>query len=327
VKPTNIGYDYVLPMLAFAIVVLFGAVAVNCAFLEKFYFDTASPVLGGLAATAEGSPETYQRETLVAGAFAYLGAYVYVLYRLLQRLNTDDITPIIFYRYASHIVIAYIVASAVRHSTEAMGLDAANWLVPLSFVVGLSPDLFIGALSSRVLAQLKIFGTREDPAAENQPNALPLLMIDELKQAQIDRLSELGIQSAQDLAKSNPFLLEPRVPFELLQITAWIAQAQLYVLVRDKGLAALRGLAVPDILALHARLRDPVARGPVCAAIGLSEAAADALIRQLECDPAFVQLREVRDALIPPGMCRSDAGAAGGPDAAQIAAGRQRPEA
>jgi hypothetical protein len=300
VKPTNIGYDYVLPMLAFATVVLFGAVAVNCAFLERFYFDSASPVLGGLtAATSGAATEDYQRGTFVAGSFAFLGAYIYVLYRLLQRLNTDDITPIIFYRYAAHIVIAYIVATAVRHSAEAMGLDSANWLVPVSFVVGFSPDLFVSALTSRILAQLKIFGTREDPATANQPNALPLAMIDELKQSQIDRLSELGIQSAQDLAKSNPFLLEPRVPFELMQITAWIAQAQLYVLVRDQAMAALRALAVPDIFALHQRLQDPAARTATAAAINLPEAAAEALVLQLERDPAFVQLREVRDALIP----------------------------
>jgi hypothetical protein len=50
VKPTNIGFDYVLPMLTFAIVVLFGAVAVNCAFLEAFYFDGSSPILGALQA-------------------------------------------------------------------------------------------------------------------------------------------------------------------------------------------------------------------------------------------------------------------------------------
>ncbi len=302
VKPTNIGYDYVLPMLAFAIVVLFGAVAVNCAFLEKFYFDIASPVLGALTVVdGAGTPEAYQRGTFVAGAFAFLGAYIYVLYRLLQRLNTDDITPIIFYRYASHIVIAYIVATAVRHSADSMGLDSANWLVPVSFVVGFSPDLFVSALTSRVLSHLKIFGTREDPAAANQPNALPLGMIDELKQAQIDRLSELGIQSAQDLAKCNPFLLEPRVPFELMQIIAWIAQAQLYVLVRDQALAALRALSVPDIFALHQRLQDPGAGAAAAAAINLPGAAAEALVAQLERDPAFVQLREVRDALIQPG--------------------------
>lgn len=301
VQPTNIGFDYVLPMLAFAIVVLFGAVAVNCAFLENFYFEGANPILGALSAVTDGTaPEAYQRGTFVAGAYAFLGGYVYVLYRLLQRLNTDDITPIIFYRYAAHIVIGYIVASTVRHGAESLGLDSSNWLVPVSFVIGLSPDLFVSALSTRVFRQLKIFGTRDDPAAENQPTALPLLMIDELKQTQIDRLSELGIMSAQDLARCNPFLLEPRVPFELMQILSWIGQAQLYVLVRDPGLAALRRLSVPDILALYDRLQDEAASGPVCTAIGLTPAMGRAMLRQLDNDAAFIQLREVRDALIAP---------------------------
>ncbi|MBK1657726.1 hypothetical protein [Paracraurococcus ruber] len=301
VQPTNIGFDYVLPMLAFAVVVMFGSVAVNCAFLVDFYFEGANPMLGALtAANEQAAAHAYQRGTFVAGAYSFLGAYVYVMYRLLQRLNTDDITPIIFYRYAAHFVIAYIVATTLRHGAEAVGLDSANWLVPLSFVVGLSPDLFVSVLSSRVFAQLKIFGQREDPGSAHLPRAMPLLMIDELKQAQIDRLAELGITSAQDLAKCNPFLLEPRVPYELMQIVCWIAQAQLYVLVREGALAALRAQAVPDILALHQRLLDPAARGQACAALGIDPAAGEALLRQLEQDPAFVQLREVRDAMMLP---------------------------
>lgn len=296
VQPTNIGFDYVLPMLAFAFVMLFGAVAANCAFLVDFYFEGGNPMLGALTAANEATdPHPYQRGTFVAGAYAFLGAYVYVLYRLLARLATDDITPIVFYRYAAHVVIAYIVATTLRHGAESMGLDSSNWLVPLSFVVGLSPDLFIGALTSRVFAQLRILGMREDPAAETRPRAMPLLMIDELKQPQIDRLSELGILSAQDLARSNPFLLQPRVPFELVQVLGWIAQAQLYLLAREQGLAALRAIAVPNILALHQRLQETAARGRACAALGLAEA--EALLRQLEQDPSFVQLREVRDAL------------------------------
>jgi len=46
----------------------FGAVAVNCAFLENFYFDTASPVLGGLQghAVLAWRPEPIRRR--VSGA-------------------------------------------------------------------------------------------------------------------------------------------------------------------------------------------------------------------------------------------------------------------
>jgi len=301
VKPVNIGYDYVLPMLTFSVVVLFCSIGAWCAFLEPFYFDKASVVLGGFnALNKDAVPEEYQRGTFVAGATAFLGAYIYVLNRLLERLNVDDITPITFYRYAGHIVIATIVAGIARHGVGALGLEADAWIIPVSFIIGFSPDLFITALTRQVMTRWKIAGIRDDPDVATRPTALPLLMVDELQQPQIDRLGELGILSAQDLARRNPFLLWPRVPFELSLLVDWIAQAQLYVLVRDKPLQDLRLLLVPDIFALHQRLADATARGAVCTAIGLPPDSAEALVLQLENNPTFTQLREVRDALIPP---------------------------
>ena len=301
VKPVTIGYDYVLPMLTFSLIVLFCAIGSWCAFLEPFYFDRASAILGGFnALNKDAVPEEYQRGTFVAGATAFLGAYIYVLYRLLERLNLDDISPITFYRYAGHLIVAMIVAGIARHSAEAMGLQASNWIIPVSFIIGFSPDLFITALTKQVTARWKISGMRDDPAAATRPTTLPLVMIDELQQPHIDRLGELGMLSAQDLARRNPFLLWPRVPFELALLVDWIAQAQLYVLVRDAPLQALRLLLVPDIFALHQRLSDSVARDPICAAIGIAPEAAEVLMLQLESSPTFTQLREVRDALIPP---------------------------
>jgi len=86
--------------------------------------------------------------------------------------------------------------------------------------------------------------------------------------------------------------------------SAWL-YLPLKAAMRTRGVLALepsspRLLLVPDIFALHQRLSDSVARDPICAAIGIAPEAAEVLILQLESSPTFTQLREVRDALIPP---------------------------
>jgi len=124
-------------------------------------------------------------------------------------------------------------------------------------------------------------------------------MIDDLSRDKIDRLSELGIDNAQILARQNPFLLLPRLPYDLGLIVDWIGQAQLYVLVKDEKLAALRRIFIRDVFDLHVRLQCEPARPAICSALGLTDAEAVSLVRQLELDPSFARLREVRTALVP----------------------------
>src|SRR6202040_3629935 len=99
-------------------------------------------------------------------------------------------------------------------------------------------------ITRRAFQALKIWGSRDDPSSESRPTSLPLLTIDDLTRQKIDRLNRRGIDSAQMLARQNPFLLLPRLPYDLGLIVDWIGQAQLYVLVRDKTLMALREVLV-----------------------------------------------------------------------------------
>jgi len=149
----------------------------------------------------------------------------------------------------------------------------------------------------RAFQIVKIRGTRNDPDPADLPTSLPLLMIDDLSREKIDRLGELGIDSAQILSQQNPFLLLPRLPYDLGLLVDWIAQAQLYVLAKDKGLKALRAIQVRHIFDLEIRLSDPACQAAICAAMGAAPSAATAIALELASDSAFLRLREVRDAL------------------------------
>lgn len=131
---------------------------------------------------------------------------------------------------------------------------------------------------------------------------MPLRLIDEMSSDEVDRFAELGIDSAQVLAARNPFELMMKLPYELPLLVDWMGQAQLYALVGAERLQALRGMLVPDIFAFRACLADEAVQQRVLAAAGLPEPAAaqaKVLMAQIDANPAFVRLREVRDALRP----------------------------
>jgi hypothetical protein len=125
-------------------------------------------------------------------------------------------------------------------------------------------------------------------------------MIDDLTREKIDRLNELGIDSAQMLARQNPFILLPRLPYDLGLLVDWIGQAQLYELVKDENLRKLRASCVRDIFDFHVRLADDKAQGEVCKTLDLPTAAGHALLKQLNEDPSFLRLQQVRHAISKP---------------------------
>jgi len=99
------------------------------------------------------------------------------------------------------------------------------------------------------------------------------------------------------LARQNPFLLLPRLPFDLGLLIDWIGQAQLYVLVKEAALAELRKTYVRDIFDLYIRLKCDQSRHAVCESLKIDDAVGEVLMKQLENDAAFVRLMESRDAL------------------------------
>ena len=152
-------------------------------------------------------------------------------------------------------------------------------------------------MARKVYRLIKIYGSKPDPVEQNQAAGMPLLMLDDLSQDKVDRFSELGIDNAQMLACQNPFVIWPRLPYDLGLLIDWMAQAQLYVLVREQGLKSAREKCIFDIFDLYLRLGDAQARKEVCNALQISEETAPVIVSQLDEDQSYTRLKQVRDAL------------------------------
>lgn len=292
--------DFGPPMFVYFFIAFAGFIAFLIGFTFQDLFKIPSVLLAGAHPLAdEVSLKTYQSTTFVVISMAFIASYVYSLGRLLDRVNNNDLYPISLYYYAARMVIACAVAAVVRHSANALGVENSEMLLLIGFGIGFAPDLFIVAVTRRAFQAVKIWGSRGDPASATRPPSLPLLMIDDLSRDKIDRLSELGIDNAQVLARQNPLLLLPRLPYDLGLLVDWIGQAQLYVLVKDKALEKLRAIYIRDVFDLRIRLASETARPAVCKALGIEEGEAASLEEQLDRDPTFQRLAEVRQALLP----------------------------
>jgi len=299
IQPATINDDYLVPLLINILMNFFLFLIVLNGLLFADFLKNANVLLVGVmpGGTANFNLSNYQAETFSVMTAAFLGNYIYTLSQLLSRVNNNDLFPISLHYYSARSVIAMVTACIARHAIGVLGGGDADWVLLLGFVIGLAPDLFIVAFSRAVFQRMKIWGSRGPPKA-SMPTSLELLEIDDLKREKIDRLSELGIDSAHALSRQNPFIIWAKLPYDLGLVIDWIGQAQLYSFVRDEALAKLRKLLITDIFDFTYRLssQNPEA---VMTAVGLDGYNPQVLLRQFELDEAYQRLLEVRAALLP----------------------------
>ena len=302
IMPASIGEaDYRVPLLLFATIISFCSLF---SFMGLFWPDnlrTPSFILSGMTDFRNlDDLQRYQQGTIAAAGIAFIGAYLALFHRLLGQLNNNDIYPISFHYYSAWLLAAMFIAAVYRHVMTIFGLgpNAEVFVVLVSFAIGALPAPFFSALLHFAFNKLNITGDKNDPASGTLPSNLNLLMIDGLANEKIDRLGELGITDAQVLSCQNPFTLWARLPYDLPLIVDWIAQAQLYVCLRDEGMRAARVLEIGDIHKFTAVLADERAMPDLCAALGLKPSFVAPLLASLNENPAYVRLREVKLAML-----------------------------
>jgi hypothetical protein len=319
-RPVSLDRHYTLSMMTLAAVLIIGfsLIAFAPMLLGTMIMKHPSFLLGGIEIIEATRVRIndykandpllldlakYQTGTLVALTAAFLGSYVYTLYRLLERVTNNDIYPISYYYYSARILIACVVAAVVRHSLSwwidptNLGAGQSQAIILICFAIGFAPDLFIVSLLRKAFQVAKIVGTQSDPDAKQMPTSMSLLMIEGMSREKIDRLNEIGIENALVLSCQNPFMLWTRLPFDASLIVEWIAQAQLYRWVKEEGMAGLRKAHINNVFELYEHLRDPAARGIVCAVSGMDPKAGNAFLTALTNDPMFDRLLEVRSAM------------------------------
>ena len=86
-------------------------------------------------------------------------------------------------------------------------------------------------------------------------------------------------------------------PHDLPLLVDWIGQAQLYRWAKEARLKKMRDIGLSNIFDLCTALSNKDASDTVCRALDIDPASVAAYLDNLEQDPPFRRLREVRAAL------------------------------
>lgn len=163
-------------------------------------------------------------------AFAFLGAYFYVLQMLVRRYFQNDLKATAYINATMRIVIVVLLVWVIDPLLADVADQATRSAV--AFVVGVFPSVGWQILQQAVR---KVVGTA---VASLEPEH-KLGDLDGLNIWYESRLLEVGVEDMQNLATTDivDLMLNTRIPVD--RIVDWIDQAFLYLRVLDEGERAL----------------------------------------------------------------------------------------
>ncbi len=222
------AFDYVLPVAFATLVAALGAMTLILG-PRLAGIEDVSLILDGPAIAASHSEQPHLTKLfgmLVIG-LAFAGSYIWSIQNLFRRLSTLDLQPSAYYSVGVRIVFSIFVSLMIYYlflesnGAQQTRVRAPAFLSVLVFLAGMFPQRGLQYIQEWVRFEPRAQGKQADPT--------PLAMIEGLQLFERVRLSEIGIDNAQNLAKSNFIEVLLRTPFSPREIIDWIGQARLYL--------------------------------------------------------------------------------------------------
>ena len=236
------GRDYILPAF---FVTLFCALGFWVLFSDKPPIILTGISAGGFGDTSSG-PLPYAQLSLVAIGMAILGSYVWSIQYIARRLINLDLSPGAYYSVGTRIIFATFVSLTFHHLIESMRPEARKEMLELLPVIAFFTGVFPQRATQYIQEKLLVFKKLGKGAHE-----LPLKMIEGINLFHRVRLSEVGIDNAQNLAEANLEELIRKTSFNPRLLIDWIAQAKLYLIVKAQ-ISSLRRVGVRTVLDFQA---------------------------------------------------------------------------
>lgn len=165
-------------------------------------------------------------QSLTVMSLAFLGAFVWSAQNIIRRYINYDLRPVEYYHTTLRLILAPLLALMLSFLVDAGTTGwGANVLPVVAFMTGLIPAAVLFFLQDWFLRLLK--------SDDTHAHYLPLSMIEGLNRFHEVRLSEAGIDNAQNLARADLVEIGLATPYPLEQLLDWIDQARLYIHLRD----------------------------------------------------------------------------------------------
>lgn len=222
-------------------------------FAERFLPSIGDSVLLTGAAFGEGAQNKQLIEQSIAVlTFTFLGGFIWSATNTIRRLIANDIAPSVYYSAGIRILLASVVALVFsfmlgkESGIEMLSLQSS--LTAIAFLTGMFPERILSYL-------IKVFQKYVNPDNLNT-DQLSLYRIEGISMQHKERLEEIGIDNAQNLASASLTQLLVETPFKLRQVLDWIGQAKLLCYAKD-DMEKLRSVGIRTVFDLFSHKKTP----------------------------------------------------------------------
>ncbi len=204
--------------------------AFSICFIAIFYIVFADRLIDSIGDSVilTGASFGEKNQALIAQsvsvlAFAFLGGFIWSATNIIRRLIANDLAPSVYYSAGIRILLASVVALVLsfllgdKSGPEFIGFKSS--LSAIAFLTGMFPERFLQYL-------IKVFQKLVNPDNLNT-DQLSLYRIQGISMQHKERLEEMGIDNAQNLATASLTQLLIETPYKSRQILDWIGQAKL----------------------------------------------------------------------------------------------------
>jgi hypothetical protein len=231
--------------------------------------------------------QAFRWQNMVVIGLAFTGAFIFSAQSIIRRLITGDLTPSAYYGAGLRIVYAAVVALMLSFFVEAVpGTDYTKAALPIvAFLTGMLPEQAFLYLKEHI----GVFSTGKS----EKSRLLPLDALEGINAFHGIRLSEAGIDNAQNLAEANVIDLLLKTPYQPSTLMDWIGQAKLYVHFGE-DLDKLRRMGIRTIFDFRTVCEVEQQRAQIGTEAGVSKLKIDLVYQEIKDDKEVERLVEFR---------------------------------
>lgn len=280
VKDTYSIGNYFFPVLFAFVICLLASFFIF--FTEDFAaYINDSLLLAGDSYGDEDNKAIINQSMVVVG-FSFFGSFIWSAQTIIRRLISYDLSPSVYYTAGVRIMLACVVAITFSFLLgEGSYFELETSIAVIAFLTGMFPQRILSAM-------INFYKEWLNPDKLNTED-LSLYKIEGMSMAHKERLQEIGIDNAQNLATASLTKLLIETPYGARQILDWIGQAKL-VCYAKSDIDKLRSVGIRSIFDLKKGNKSRVALREISDAIGIQTPLLEIIAEQIESDKGIDSL-------------------------------------